>query len=188
MNMMHEHHPLLGREIIARAATPLVIRAAADCARFSLRIDSTELAAASKALELKLPAKISELAASGEKIAVCLGPDEWHVIVPLAAGDAVQGAFADLYAQASHSLVDISHREVAIEIEGTDAALVLQSAIPLDVETMPVASGCRTVFGKAQIVLVRKAVDRFRIEVWRSFADHVWGLLRAGAREIELGV
>jgi sarcosine oxidase subunit gamma len=186
--MMHEHHPLLGREIIVRKAMPLAINPAADCACFSLRIDPTELAAASKALGLKLPAKIGELAASGEQIALCLGPDEWYLILPLAARDAVERAFADLYAQVPHSLVDISHREVAIEIEGADAALVLQSAIPFDVEAMPAGSGCRTVFDKAQIVLVRKADNRFRIEVWRSFAGHVWGLLRAAAREIELGI
>jgi sarcosine oxidase subunit gamma len=186
--MMQEHHPLLGRELIVRNAMPLAVRAAADCARFSLRIDATELAAASKALDLKLPAKIGALAASGEKIALRLGPDEWHLTVPLTAQDAAERAFADLYAQVPHSLVDISHREVAIEIEGADAALLLQSAAPFDVEAMPVASGCRTVFDKAQIVLVREAADRFRIEVWRSFADHVWGLLRAAAREIELDI
>jgi sarcosine oxidase subunit gamma len=186
--MMHEHHPLLGREIVARSAVPLVIGAAADCARFSLRIDPAAVASASEALGLKLPAKIGELAASGERIAVCLGPDEWYMIVPQAAQDDVERAFAALYAKVPHSLVDISHREVAIEIEGADAVIALQSAIPFDVEAMPAASGCRTVFDKAQIVLVRKAADSFRIEVWRSFADHVWGLLRAAAREIELDI
>jgi len=119
---------------------------------------------------------------------MCLGPDEWYIIVPLAAQDDVQHAFAALYAKVPHSLVDISHREVAIEIEGAGAALALRSAIPFDVDAMPVASGCRTVFDKAQIVFVREATDSFRIEVWRSFADHVWGILRAASREIELDI
>jgi sarcosine oxidase subunit gamma len=184
--MMHEHHPLLGREIVVRNA--LVIRAAAECARFSLRIDPTEGASASKALGLILPTKIGAAAASGEKLAVCLGPDEWHLIVPLAEQDVVESAFAALTATMPHSLVDISHREVAIAIEGAGALRALQSAIPFDVEAMAVASGCRTVFDKAQIVLVREAADRFRIEVWQSFAEHVWGLLRAAAREIELDI
>jgi sarcosine oxidase subunit gamma len=30
----------------------------------------------------------------------------------------------------------------------------------------------RTVLGKCDIVLWRRAVDAFRIEVWRSFADY----------------
>jgi sarcosine oxidase subunit gamma len=184
--MMHEHHPLLGREIVVRQA--LVIRAAADCARFSLRIAPGEIAAASRVLGFALPTKIGETAASGEQLAVCLGPDEWHLVVPLAAQEMVESGFADLTAKVPHSLVDISHREVAIEIEGADAVLALRSAIPFDLDAMPVASGCRTVFDKAQIVLVRRAVDRFRIDVWRSFADHVWGLLRAAAREIALDI
>jgi sarcosine oxidase subunit gamma len=186
--MMQEHHPLLGREVIVHKAAPLAIIPAPDCARFSLRISSTELAVASNALGLKLPAKIGALATSGEKVALCLGPDEWHLTLPLTAQNAVERTFADLYAQMPHSLVDISHREVAVEIEGVDAALLLQSAVPFDVEAMPVTSGCRTVFDKAQIVLIRKGADLFRIDVWRSFADQVWGLLRAAAREIELGI
>ena len=43
---------------------------------------------------------------------------------------------------------------------------------------MPVGIGDRTIFDKAQVVCsVKHAPDRFRIEVWRSFAGHVWTLL-----------
>ena len=73
-------------------------------------------------------------------------------------------------------------------MEGEAAALALRSAIAFDVEAMPVGSGCRTIFDKAQIVLIREDKNRFRIEVWRSFADHVWGLLQAVSREIALGI
>ncbi|PWJ86284.1 heterotetrameric sarcosine oxidase gamma subunit [Pseudaminobacter salicylatoxidans] len=186
--MMHEHHPLVGREIAIRKAMPLIVRVAADTARFSLRIDPAEIEKASKAFGLNLPAKIGETAISGEKRAICLGPDEWYLTAPLAEQEAVEQAFADLYATAVHSLVDIGHREVGIEIEGSDAVLALQSALAFDIEAMPVGSGCRTIFDKAQIVLLREAENRFRIEVWRSFADHVWGLLQAAGREIELDI
>jgi sarcosine oxidase subunit gamma len=188
MLMMHEHHPLLGREIAVRKAMPLTVRPAADTARFSLRIDPSEIAQASNAFGLDLPAKIGDVAVSPDKIAACLGPDEWYLRTSLPGQEAVETAFADLYATVPHSLVDVGHRDVGIEIRGADAALALQSAIPFDVEAMPVPSGCRTIFDKTQIVLVREAADRFRIEVWRSFADHVWGVLRAASREIELGI
>lgn len=186
--MMHERHPLTGREVTTRSAIPLNIRPAADAARFSLRIDPAEASAASKALGMALPEKIGGVSASGELCAICLGPDEWHVIVPLAHGHALESRFADLYGTVIHSLVDIGHREVGIEIEGAAAALVLQSAIAFDVGAMPVGSGCRTIFDRAQIVLLRVAEDRFRIEVWQSFADHVWGLLQAASREVELDI
>ena len=51
-----------------------------------------------------------------------------------------------------------------------------------------IPSGCRTIFDKVQIVLLREAERHFRIEVWRTFADRVWGVLQAASREIELGI
>jgi sarcosine oxidase subunit gamma len=186
--MLHEHHPLIGREIAMRHAAPLSIRVAADAARFSLRIDPAGIDGASKAFGLTLPARIGGLSLSGEKRAVCLGPDEWYLMAPLAEQDAVEAAFADLYPSATHSLVDISHREVGIEVEGAAAMLALRSAIAFDIEAMPVGTGCRTIFDRAQIVLLRETEQRFRIEVWRTFADHVWGLLEAAGREISLDI
>ena len=50
----------------------------------------------------------------------------------------------------------------------------------------PISS--KTDRAKAQIVLVRQAEDVFRIEVWRSFSEHVLGLLQAASREIRLGI
>ncbi|MGV6873163.1 sarcosine oxidase subunit gamma [Pseudochelatococcus sp. B33] len=186
--MIPQHHPLIGREISIRKAIPLVIRAAPDNTRFSLRIDPLDVAKASAAFGLDLPTTIGDVATAGGKIAVSIGPDEWHLIAPLVAQEAIENAFAELYAQVPHSLVDIGHREVGIDIEGADAVLVLQSAIAFDVGQMPFPSGRRTIFDRAQIVLVREADHRFRIEVWRSFADHVWGLLQAASREIQLDI
>jgi sarcosine oxidase subunit gamma len=41
----------------------------------------------------------------------------------------------------------------------------------------------RTVFSKADIVLWRTQLDEFHVEVWRSFAGYVTGLLREIAVE-----
>jgi len=186
---MMQHHPLAGRDIVVPGSpTPLQIRVAADTARFSLRIAPTLLAAASQAFALDLPPKIGAVAADGAKLAVCLGPDEWYLTAPLSEHDAVESRFAELYATVPHSLVDIGHREVSIEIEGPKAMLTLQSAIAFDIAAMPVASGRRTLFDKAQIVLLRTSEASFRIEVWRSFSEHVWGLLEATSREIKLDI
>ena len=96
--------------------------------------------------------------------------------------------FAALYATCPHSLVDVGHREIGIAVEGAAAVLALRSACAFDLETMPSGTGMRTIFDKAQIILIRHDENRFRIEVWRSFADHVWGLLQAASREISLGI
>lgn len=186
--MLHEHHPLIGKEIAVRKISPLSIRAAADEARFSLRIDPARAALAAGALGCALPGKIGGVASSNGVTALRLGPDEWYVLASPAQRAAIEARFAELYATTPHSLVDISDREVGIEVERTAALLALTSAIAFDIEVMPVGSGCRTLFDKAQIVLIREAEDRFRIEVWRSFAYHVWGILQAASREVALDI
>jgi sarcosine oxidase, subunit gamma len=46
-----------------------------------------------------------------------------------------------------------------------------------------VGMATRTLLGKAEIVLWRQAVDRFQIDVWRSFAPYVREFLSEAARE-----
>lgn len=184
--MLLATHPLPGKTIPGNTASRLSIRAAEETARFSLRIDPAAVEAAGTAFGVPLPTRIGGFTAAGGRTALQLGPDEWMLTAPVAEGDGVADAFAAL--REPHSLVDIGHRETGILVEGEAAALALRSAIAFDVEAMAVGTGCRTLFDKAQIVLVREDKNRFRIEVWRSFADHVRGLLNAVSREIALGL
>jgi len=185
--MMQTHHPLVGRALPGAQAR-VTLRPVEDCARFILRIDPQNLGAASLVWGASLPPTIGGLVSASGRIAACIGPDEWYLIAPLGEPDAIEGAFAELYGATTHSLVDIGHREVGIAIEGPEAVQALQASIAFDIAAMPVASGCRTIIDKVQIILLREAEDRFRIEVWHSFADHVWTLLAGICREIELGV
>ena len=184
--MLHVIHPPAVNEAPLDKATRLDLRAAEDAARFSLRIDPSAAATAATAFGAPLPTRIGQMATSGERLALQLGPDEWQLLAPLSEGDAIVEAFGRL--QTPHSLVDVGHREVGILVEGEAASLALRSAIAFDVEAMPVGTGCRTVFDKAQIILIRETENRFRIEVWRSFADHVWHILHAASREVALGI
>jgi sarcosine oxidase subunit gamma len=186
--MLLERHPLMGQRILLAQPSSLAIHDAEDWARFNLRIALETLGAASKAFGCELPATIGATAASGGRLALCLGPDEWQLYAPIAAGRSIEAAFAALYASCPHSLVDVGHREIGIAVEGAAAVLALRSACALDFDTMPSGTGTRTIFDKAQIILIRHDENRFRIEVWRSFADHVWGLLQAASREIALGI
>ena len=45
----------------------------------------------------------------------------------------------------------------------------------------PVGAGTRTLLAKAEILLVRTAPDRYRVECWRSFATYVHGFLQEAA-------
>jgi sarcosine oxidase, subunit gamma len=95
--------------------------------------------------------------------------------------DALEAAMADV----PHALVDISHRQFAFEITGPHAATILSGACPLDLELaqFPVGMCTRTVLAKADITLWRTRADAFHLEVWRSFAGYVTGVLTEIAAE-----
>ena len=101
---------------------------------------------------------------------------------------ALAAALAYLSARLPLSLVDIGDREIALALEGPAALDLLATGCPLDLARMPVGAGTRTVFDTVQVVLTREAEDRFRLEVWRSFAPHVRALLAIAAEELAAGL
>ena len=46
----------------------------------------------------------------------------------------------------------------------------------------PAGSATRTILGKAEIVLQRRAADSFTVTTWRSFAPYVQGFLVEATR------
>jgi sarcosine oxidase subunit gamma len=114
-----------------------------------------------------------------------LGPDE-HLMWQESRASALPVAELErALAPFPHSLVDISHRQTALEISGPDAAVILAGACPLDLDVheFPVQMCTRTVLAKAEIVLWRTAPQTFHIEVWRSFQTYAEQLLREIARQ-----
>lgn len=186
--MLREYRHLEGSRIVTGDEGVLRIEAVEDCARFSLRIAGDKVALAATAFGCDLPNTIGATAASDARLALCLGPDEWQLLAPLGERDAIEARFAALYPDCPHSLVDVSHREVGILISGSAATLALRSACPLNLDDIAVGSTTRTIFDKVQIILIRQGQKSFRIDVWQSFADHVWRILQAAAREIDLGI
>ncbi|MGO8830725.1 MAG: sarcosine oxidase subunit gamma, partial [Steroidobacteraceae bacterium] len=120
-----------------------------------------------------------------------LGPDEYLLLdsAPDAARSetqaAVVGTLETALAGTPHALVDISHRQFALEITGPHASVILNGACPLDLDLgeFPVGMCTRTVLAKADIVLWRTREDAFHVEVWRSFAGYVTGVLAEIAAE-----
>jgi sarcosine oxidase, subunit gamma len=131
--------------------------------------------------------------ALGSRATLWLGPDEYLLLgsgghdleSQAATTDALESALADI----PHALVDISHRQFALEVSGAHAAIILSGACPLDLELgeFPVGMCTRTVLAKADIVLWRTRDDAFHLEVWRSFGGYVTGLLREIAVEFYPG-
>lgn len=172
----------------ATHAGPVSLTVQPEAARFNLRIDPVHLADASGAFGLALPSVIGQGAQDGARRALCLGPDEWVLSAAAADRDAIAAAFAGIYAALPHSLVEISDREIAVTLEGPQAATLLTVGCPVDVERFAVGTGARTIFDGAQVVLHRDGPERFTLEVWRSFLPHVLDLLETGNRELAAGL
>jgi len=133
-------------------------------------------------------------AVAGTRAALWLGPDE-HLLLELAAGGrddsqaTLGSALEHALAGTRHALVDVSHRQFALQLSGEHAAAILAGGCPLDLDPLefPVGMCTRTVLAKADIVLWRTRPDAFHLEIWRSFAGYVTGLLGEIAREFYPG-
>lgn len=151
--------------------------------RMSLRARG-DLAPLEAALGLSLPRRIGLRAGAGGLEAICLGPDEWMLHGTEGEAARAAEACAGVYAQLPHSLVDVSGREVTFVIEGPRAAELLTLGCPRDIDGIAPGEGRRTLFDGATVLLWRDAGDRFRMDVWNSFAPHVFALLGTGCREL----
>ncbi len=159
------------------------LRSIGPLARWVLRGGEPVRAAAEEALGFAVPAQACRAGASGDRAALWQGPDEWLLLAaPQQAGLAARltRALADL----PHSLVDVSHRQVGLVLHGAQAADLLASGCPLDLDpaAFPVGMCTRTVLGKAEVVLWRTEAQAFHLEVWRSFAPYVTSYLGEAAR------
>jgi len=155
-------------------------------ARFSLRVGADHVIRRQSVAGFQLDLAINRCRRDGERLAARLGPDEWLLIGTGSETDALAVAIATQLEGAFFSLVDIGHRNAGFEIRGRHAADIVNGGCPLDLHDARFSPGSatRTLFGKAEIVLIRPNADHiYRIECWRSFAPYVWGLLQDVARE-----
>jgi sarcosine oxidase subunit gamma len=158
-------------------------------ARIAFRGGEAAAGAIGAAFGVELPREACRAHESGPRAALWLGPDEWLLLAEDTEPNALFAALSAAVAGTPASLVDISDRQVAIEVSGPDAATAISAfnALDLDLPAFPVGMDTRTLFAKSEIVLWRRAPDRFHIEVWRSFAPYVLGLLAEARREFASG-
>jgi sarcosine oxidase, subunit gamma len=162
-----------------------VLRTLPPAARFILRGSQSVITTAGSAIGLLIEQTTCRASRAGAYAALWLGPDEYLLLGPEVDARGFALALERALGAAPHSLVDVSHRQTALEISGAHAADILNSACPLDLDVaaFPPDMCTRTVLAKAEIVLWRTAPDVFRIEVWRSFTDYVARFLDAAAGE-----
>lgn len=186
---MSEHATLqrasaLRPDAVARSAISIAPLGAAT--RFTLRLDARAAAdiRAIGAFPIDLP--INTCGGTQTACSARLGPDEWLLLASEDSGQQLERELRAALAGRFHSLVDISHRNAALAVAGVRAREVLNGGCPLDLHDDVFRPGTarRTLFGKAEIVLLRPGVERtYRVECWRSFAPYVQTLLLDVARE-----
>ena len=171
----------------AATGSGVSVRPAGAETRFSLRARLGN-GAAPKLAGLALDAPINTVGTDGDTWIARLGPDEWLVGGPEADADLLQGRIHEALAGLPHSLVDVSHRNVGIDVSGRQAAAVLNAGCPLDLSetAFPPGSATRTLLGKSEIVLIRAtAAPLYRVECWRSFSTYVHGFLNEAVFGVE---
>ena len=154
--------------------------------RFIFRGRPAAVAAAGGVFGVALPEAACTADVAGDRAALWLGPDEWLLLAPPQQRDAIEEDFRTALGELPYSLVDVGERQIALTVEGPQAAVLLNCGCPLDFDVIPVGFCSRTMLGKAEIVLWRLAPERFHIEVWRSFAGYVRLLLAEAGREYGL--
>ncbi|MBM3523062.1 MAG: sarcosine oxidase subunit gamma, partial [Alphaproteobacteria bacterium] len=84
-----------------------------------------------------------------------------------------------------HALFDVGHRQIALTLGGRLAADVLAQGCPLDLDlaAFPVGMCTRTLLAKTEIVLWRREMLRFHVEVARSFGRYAGEWIALAARD-----
>lgn len=159
------HFPPAGIALFA-APGRVAMRPAPDLHRLALRGDPAALGAA---FGIALPTVPCRSATVDGRAALWLGPDEWLLLSPNR---------LDPVEVPGGAVVDVSHRQIGLLLDGCAAADTLAAGCPLDLHpaAFPPGMCTRTVFGKAEIVLWRTEAG-FHLEVWRSFAAYVCALM-----------
>ena len=162
-----------------------LLRQLPPASRLVVRGAPQVLAAAVGALGLPHGETPCRAVRNGARAALWLGPDERLLLGPAEEAAGMEALAQRTLAGSAHSLVDVSHAQVAFELSGAHAASALNTGCPLDFDPacFPVDMCTRTVFAKAQIVLWRTGPETFRVETARSFAPYVTGILALAARE-----
>jgi sarcosine oxidase subunit gamma len=175
------------RSVLDGRALPSIARVKATALPFAMRLilrgGPDVIGPVAEAFGVAPPTKPMGSAASGERAALWLGPDEWLLIAE--DGADVQAKLESALGDVFHSLVDVSHRQVGLSVEGPGAARLLAAGCPLDLDlrAFSVGMSTRTLLVKAEIGLWRREENLFRIEVLRSFAPYVARILDEASRD-----
>ena len=161
------------------------LRPLPSATRFIFCGDEAAQGALVAALGLPGPADACRAVSANSRSLLWLGPDERLLLAPADQRQSLNATVEAASASHAHSLVDVSQRQLGLEVRGPTAVRLLNAQCPLELTAaaFPVGMCTRTIYAKTEIVLWRTAAECFHIEVWRSFAPYLVTLLGDVAQE-----
>jgi sarcosine oxidase, subunit gamma len=158
--------------------------------RFILHGNAAVRAAASAAWGISFAETPCRAIVGAGRATLWLGPDEYLLWdSDKRSADVASAEIETVLRGLPHALVDISQRQIALEISGPYSPAIVSGGCPLDLDILkfPIGMCTRSVFAKADIVLWRTAEAAFHMEIWRSFEAYVSTMLHEIGREYPLG-
>ena len=185
MTELQRGSPLAAFRTTNLPGLPVGLIALPPSTRIAIRAGSGALPALARTFGVTFSQTACRAMISEDRAALWLGPDEWLFIAPEGSVAELLPAATAALADTPASLVDVSHRTVAIAVTGPRAAAALNAFVPLDLDdaAFTVGSCTRTLLGKAEIVLWRTSILDYHLEVARSFFAYVWQLLEEASRQ-----
>ena len=181
MSALQRYSPL-PREAMSDAVNQACVRSIELLSRISIRGSLTDCEALVSSLGFSTLPSLLSFNSNSISDLLALGPDEWLLISSKKHEHASNGF--------GMSIVDVSDRQCAIEVSGSAAASLISAGCALDLRASAFLVGrcTRTLLGRSEIILMRKA-DRdghrvYLVEVWRSYAIYVWQFLATALRDL----
>jgi sarcosine oxidase, subunit gamma len=157
--------PITGRDVMVRLVSPT--------RQWSLRARKLDIERLANAWGGPLTTTPLSSGSSPDRQALHLGPDEWLL---LANDPNAISRLSELPQDPPFSLVDISSRDIVLELVGPNAPRLLSAGCPLNLSetAFPPGRATRTIYAQAEVVLWRPG-DRgaWQLRTLRSFADYI---------------
>jgi sarcosine oxidase subunit gamma len=182
---MSRNSPL--QHLLGRPGLALALAERAFLGHVIVRGDAADAAfanAARSVLGVALPRRANTLVQAANATVLWLGPDEWLVQTPAAHRAPLLEQLRKALAGQHAAVTDVSDGHTVIVLDEPRAAELLARGCPLDLHlsVFAVGSCAQSLLGKAGVLIVREAPERFAITVRRSFAAYVFHALQdAGA-------
>jgi sarcosine oxidase subunit gamma len=148
--------------------------------QINLRVDPADAGPVGDALGVRLPTDPNTLTANLARWALWLGPDEWLLVGPPAAGFFNEATVRAALGDRPGSVVDVSAQRVDIVVADRDL-LAHVCALDLHPRVFPVGKCAQTLVAQVQVILWHPAADSYHLLTRLSYVDHLLAWLRDAA-------